>query len=503
MNRANQHALFQQTNQGLLNIRQSEINYYISLNVAFGTQAALIGGFTYGIFTQNQPNESTVYSKWFQDVYWVTSSGTIAASVHVILTTMLLQVLGPGLALHGPIGSMARAAEGMRFEQKFITTAFIVMMLMFSISTVLSFWVVMTLEAATVATFLWMIACRYYYFYSERIVLRFYWKEEIDHWKRTDSDNPVQDEDGDEPPNLSQANNQVNMVHGLKSSNANSNALITSPGVGANRSTDQSTDRTLSTTKDKQNPITGMLRGLFPSSGNQSITSNPNLQETLNPMGEDNPASKKGGKGMAMEGFFSVMQVDNTWERRYFTLNYAGRLYYYKDRLRFRNNPREPLHKRPLILFDFFIEIYNSETQSVEVNETRRSSGGSTVNHRQSVGTATCSESVVFPRSNSWQSGNAIVGGNIHRAIFQIRLIPKENEELMMLQKDQPGLNLDETYSSFNGSNNNGEQTVKSNNNNNKEQVVLRRDWVFRCDTAEELTLWQEVMQEISPSSFR
>lgn len=104
MNRANQHALFQQTNIGLLGIRQAELNYYINLNIAFGTQAAMIGGFTYSVFTQNQFNEDYEYAELFQDIYWVTSSGTIAASVHVIITTMLLQVLGPGLALHGPIG---------------------------------------------------------------------------------------------------------------------------------------------------------------------------------------------------------------------------------------------------------------------------------------------------------------------------------------------------------------------------------------------------------------
>lgn len=104
MNRANQYALFQQTNIGLLGIRQLELNYYINMNIALGTQAALIGGFTYGVFTQNQYDESTDYGWLFQDIYWVVSSGTIAASVHVIVTTMLLQVLGPGLALHGPIG---------------------------------------------------------------------------------------------------------------------------------------------------------------------------------------------------------------------------------------------------------------------------------------------------------------------------------------------------------------------------------------------------------------
>ncbi|RYH11043.1 hypothetical protein EON65_39035 [archaeon] len=144
MNRANQIALFQATNQGLLNIRQAELNYYINLNIAFGTQAALIGGFTYGVFTQNQKNEDYDYAYIFQDIYWITSAGTIAASVHVIITTMLLQVLGPGLALHGPVGSVANAADGLRREQKTVITAFILMMILFSFSTVLSFWAVMS-----------------------------------------------------------------------------------------------------------------------------------------------------------------------------------------------------------------------------------------------------------------------------------------------------------------------------------------------------------------------
>lgn len=104
MNRANQSALFQQTNISLLSIRQQELNYYINMNITIGTQAALIGGFTYNIFTQNFYEKTTYYGWLFQDICWVVSAGTIAASVHVIVTTTLVQILGPGLALHGPVG---------------------------------------------------------------------------------------------------------------------------------------------------------------------------------------------------------------------------------------------------------------------------------------------------------------------------------------------------------------------------------------------------------------
>ncbi|KAJ1398267.1 hypothetical protein B484DRAFT_255331 [Ochromonadaceae sp. CCMP2298] len=89
MNRANQHALFQATNQGLISIRQSEIDYHQSLNVAFGLQAALIAGFVYNTFTQNPISEGIGL---LSDFYWAISALTVALCVHVVLCTMLMQV---------------------------------------------------------------------------------------------------------------------------------------------------------------------------------------------------------------------------------------------------------------------------------------------------------------------------------------------------------------------------------------------------------------------------
>ena len=60
MYKANQEALYQQTNQGLISIRNSEIQFYLVVNNTIGTQAALIGGFTYGVFTQNEAR----YDSW-------------------------------------------------------------------------------------------------------------------------------------------------------------------------------------------------------------------------------------------------------------------------------------------------------------------------------------------------------------------------------------------------------------------------------------------------------
>ena len=53
-----------------------------------------------------------------------------------------------GLALNGPVGSMARATEGLRAEQTQVVVAFYIMMASFGASTIMSFWVVMSLKAA-------------------------------------------------------------------------------------------------------------------------------------------------------------------------------------------------------------------------------------------------------------------------------------------------------------------------------------------------------------------
>ncbi len=116
MYKAKQEQLIQQTNQGLINIRQTEINYHINVNATLGGQAALIGGFTYGKFLTDF--ESTrPWAHHTQTAYYVCASITVASAILVIILTMLTHVMAPGLALNGPVGSMAKATEGLKAEQ--------------------------------------------------------------------------------------------------------------------------------------------------------------------------------------------------------------------------------------------------------------------------------------------------------------------------------------------------------------------------------------------------
>lgn len=188
MNRANQSALMQETNIGLLEIRQSELEYHIRVNEALGIQAAFLAGFTYNVFTRHEKYEDYEYAQGVQDVYWVFSSATIACAIHVIIITMALQVLGPGLALNGPVGSITRANEHLRKEQRSLVRSYILMVILFSISTVLIFWFVFSVYSAIVSSILFALALRQWYFYCERIYLRFFWEDTDSRWNERESE---------------------------------------------------------------------------------------------------------------------------------------------------------------------------------------------------------------------------------------------------------------------------------------------------------------------------
>ncbi len=525
MNRANQLALFQQTNQGLLNIRQLELNYYINLNIAFGTQAALIGGFTYGVFTQNQYNEDIPYAELFQNIYWVTSAGTIAASVHVIITTMLLQVLGPGLALHGPIGSMTRATEGMRIEQKPIITSFIIMMFLFALSTVLSFWAVMSFESSVGASAVFLISGRYWWYYCERIYLRFYW--EIDdsfyNYGNHPNDDPLQ-EDYDEmnpaEPQIPQhlrdtEQGKANGKDGGKTSKSNKKSQ---KGDGNKKKVTFfgrifSSSKRSDTNNSKKNVNSSKASKYGVNDENPELTEKL-LDSHKDGINEEEEALLAGGrvtvppiftskKNIAMEGYLLkkghphftgyIIEIGKEWERRYFVLHVNGHIYYYTNRQTFRNDPKSPIYNRPLNLPDFGVDIFNSEFGLI-----RRDSG--VLNYTESASHISENDlmNAAFPgmskRATSLNNAitTTIQGNNTvntgtpqkgdKRFCFQITLTPKENDDTMDRHSD-----VDSTRGSDVGHG----------------QKKGREPWVLRCDTEEELEMCPIAMREVSPNSFK
>jgi len=186
MLKADTRALEQNVNQNVLNIRSLELNYYTSFYITIGAQSALIGGFAYNAMTQisfnnyifgdpysddpniqysqdtgtglkplsTNPKVIVFWVQLFQSFFYVSTALCLASAIYCIYVTLIMQVFGSGLALLGPIGSMARATKGLKSEMTLTFTIYNVMLLTFGISSFFSFWLVMDIVAAVISSFL-------------------------------------------------------------------------------------------------------------------------------------------------------------------------------------------------------------------------------------------------------------------------------------------------------------------------------------------------------------
>jgi hypothetical protein len=127
-----------------------------------------------------------------------------------------------------------------------------------------------------------------------------------------------------------------------------------------------------------------------------------------------------------MEGYLVTSSgVNDSWERRYLTLNRRGHFYVKKSRLDYRSDATKPLLTRPIELPDYLVDVFNSEDEAL-------------------------------PEENQ-----SMVSKMNQSAIFQITL----------QQSSEPSKNSKE-------------------------------NWLFRCDTEEELIAWV-VLRTLVPNNFK
>ena len=463
MNRANQQQLFQVANQEVINIRQYEIDYYINLFTVFGTNAAIIGGFTFGILTQNIINYTSKAINLYKYWYYVLAACTIASSVHVILCTMLVQVYGPGLALNGPLGSMARAAEGMKQEQKQIIVGVIIMVASFTSATIWLFFCVMNFWEAVAATGVFAIAIRYWYYYCERIYLRFYWKTQEDQWSGNpaERDSRMLSED-ENPANFKTiAVPEENTATSTGQFKKKKISILGSWGFGKKKNgKDDGADIEMEAS-EKRTYGNGLLNMMFRNPENMSEEQRASITETSKTNNSNNKhsgvAATSSNRSVAMEGYLTmrghseqqIVSDSRRWERRYFVLSHAGDFYLYKSRQDFRQTPKKSLYSRPVRLIDFYVKVDNTDKDMRDDFE----------DDNKTVHT-------------TYTTSSTLRGDQPPPFRFQITLVPRENEE----------------YERGEGQ---GQQ-----------QGQVRNRWLLRCDTEEELQIWLAIIQEVCPSCF-
>ena len=441
MNRARQQALLQATNQAVLDIRQSQIQYYLNLHINFGTQSVILAGFVYATFTQNIVNEENLYVDHYQFVYWVTSVITIATAVHILLCTMILQIYGPGLSINGPLGSMVRAAEGMRAEQNQIIASFTFMILSYAMSTVWMFWIVSDFNTSVATSAVFAIALYRMYYHCERIYLRFYWNKGESDWNNGDiEDNGLSF--SEEPGANVGINSPMHAVVGGDNSDTNS-TNNDKKGTFTQKKVRFPVLTYLGILKDKSNDTTNSEAD---SSGGTTDPNNKIKGVVLN--------STHIKTQIAMEGYLTtkgrmeqqLFLEHSYWDRIYFVLFKTGEIYVYKTRQDFRSEARKPLYKRPLRLIDYFLKVSNPEEirRAAELEQAAASAAG---------GATTAAAAPAATTSK--------------KVKFQMVLVPRENET----------------------ADNGGTQ--------------VRNQWTMNCDTEEEMDIWVGIILDICPSCLR
>ena len=470
MNRAEQLKLQQQTNQELINIRQIQLRYYINLYSTLSIQAVVIGFFCYVDLSQAHINYNDYKYSKFLFIFYIFESLCIASTTHVLSCTVLLQIYGPGLALYGKLGSIAIAIKGMRLEQNQIIISFILMIISFVISVVLSFWFTMEFDAAISSTIIMFISSLFWYSSCERIYLRFYWNQEEEDisWslsqRNSDTttgnggDCDLHDDDDDDEPRL-------NVVYP-------SSAVVD----------DNTTSNPLHRNKDQQK---GWNFLSLLSSASSSSTS----------MAIELIASSKSKRSVVItEGYLSnkrasyniindkIIMNSMKWKRQYFVLFDNGYLYTYKKRIDYRNDQTSLKYTRPIILKDNIIKIIVSTISDNDNNVTNllRDSEFSESKSENSIISST--SSTISSTMMSTFSSTEIEMSNISKNTFMFSIMSSIRNE------------------SYDRGNRNSSRNGSSRSRSRNDNV---NGWVLSCDTEEELLIWIDCLKKISPTSFQ
>jgi hypothetical protein len=111
---ADKHDLQNKLRLNLLQIEEKELNFYTQSCYTVGTQAALLAGFAFGAITEVDIDAS--YHVVLQITWLVSIVLAMILEIGAVVKAMQLSILGPGLALRGPDGSVLRAILVMREE---------------------------------------------------------------------------------------------------------------------------------------------------------------------------------------------------------------------------------------------------------------------------------------------------------------------------------------------------------------------------------------------------
>jgi len=168
---ADKRALETNLQVSLLKIREKELQFYTQNCIAIGTQAALLSGFAYnGIIQVDIPSDA---SDWLKTCYLCVTTMAMGFELIAVLNSTLCSMLGPGLALRGPDGSMHRAVDGLMLEYRLTFLFFTMGLIAFHLSALLFAWLEFSWPVALAMTVALLMFVYGMWRYFKRIYQRF------------------------------------------------------------------------------------------------------------------------------------------------------------------------------------------------------------------------------------------------------------------------------------------------------------------------------------------
>jgi len=168
---ADKNALRTSLKVNMLRIRERELSYYTNNCLSISTSAALLAGFAwYGLTEVPFDDNADVYT---QTLYLVVTTLIMGLELLTVVNATLCAILGPGLALRGPDGSMHDAVQGMMIHYRFTLACFTGGIIFFMISALLYAWMQFNWELAVPMTLVIIYFLHKIYGYFIRIYERF------------------------------------------------------------------------------------------------------------------------------------------------------------------------------------------------------------------------------------------------------------------------------------------------------------------------------------------
>lgn len=282
--------------------------------------------------------------------------------MHCILTSVYVLVLGQGLSIHGPIGSMARAVEGMKYETKEMFVAYLIMVFFFALSMLMSFWVVMTARAAMICTFVFIVFGALWWKYCIRIYNRFFIATadmvfEVAQGEADENKDPTE-----ESRRMAQRGAQGTDDKGngptSKSSQPVSSAPVAKKGLASMFKIVQSQSPA---ERDREVAASAAVAAEGLTANGTSSHHADTLQGYL--YLDEIVVGGKHGNAKALSHAHGDNSVhSHSWNRRFFVLNEDGELNYYVSKRAFLDNPNDALRTRPLLLSE--LNVYGEKISS-------------------------------------------------------------------------------------------------------------------------------------------